>query len=147
MSKILGALLALALAITSPMAAASDLGNVLGILAQGPTKVLVSETLGINPNTMQMISLKFHINTRVRINISGVRDTGNGFRVVLVPEGELANYRSRGRYNFVPQFSEQRAVAFDRHAVLHRGSYVLLIENAYNLVRPMYVQLSVVQNP
>lgn len=86
-------------------------------------------------------------NCSVNVRVVGVRDTGKGFTVHVMPGGEVEKYKAHQEAHEIPTLSGLDVMAYDLSEDLSAGGYSVLVANTNNIINSMVVNVTVTTSP
>jgi hypothetical protein len=86
-------------------------------------------------------------NCSINVRVSGVRDTGKGFSVHVLPGDEAQNYKANRPFKEIPTLSGLDVTSLDLSEELPTGGYSVLVANTNNIFNSMVVNVTVTSAP
>jgi hypothetical protein len=86
-------------------------------------------------------------NCSVTVRVTGVRDTGKGFTVHVMPGGEPEKFKAHQEAHEIPTLSGLNVMAYDLSEDLPAGPYAVLVQNSNNIMNSMVVNVTVSTSP
>jgi hypothetical protein len=108
---------------------------------------LVDEEIAVSTSRPQVRAFTLAASGRVEVRADGVKDTGKGFMLYVMPAEEVANFSQSKDFTHIREYEGKKVASFSHTGTLKAGSWAVVVQNSENLLRTMVVHLQIVRDP